>query len=206
MRYARERKVHAQKKRRKERVGGGGREGEKERGNGREDKDVRCFLSSSSCTRPETSALPLFFQKTMSDGPAEGRAGCTIFSDFLFLERSSLLGASMARDRWENIAANSHPLERVRQFDRQTFCRQFRWRSSARETPDVPGDLNIFDEFSFPPTEIIVTQIVAKQLYGEDFGGSEWYYDAIILLLFFYAHVMACVNRPDDACEIDQRC
>lgn len=33
-------------------------------GEGR-DKDVRYFLSSY--TRPETSALPLFFQKTMSD-------------------------------------------------------------------------------------------------------------------------------------------
>lgn len=54
--------------------------------NGREDKDVRCFLSSY--TQPETSTLPLFFQKTMSDCPRLGR---NLF-DFLFLERSSSRG------------------------------------------------------------------------------------------------------------------
>lgn len=40
---------------------------------GREDKDVPCFLSS--CTRPETSTLPLFFQKTMSDSSEDYGTG-----------------------------------------------------------------------------------------------------------------------------------
>jgi len=61
MRYARERKVHVQKKRRKEHGTAGGR-------NEREDKDVRCFLSSYM--RPETSPrFRYFFRKQCRTAP-----------------------------------------------------------------------------------------------------------------------------------------
>lgn len=73
------------------------RNGERKKREGR-DKDVRYFLSSY--TRPETSALPLFFQKTMSD--SHGR----VESFWLSISGKKLF-RRVQGDRWKNIAANS---------------------------------------------------------------------------------------------------
>jgi len=69
----REEDACAQKKRREE-------QREKER----EDKDVRCFLSSYAPS--EMSALPLFFQKTMSEGPAGGTEGVVLPTCYFWKE------------------------------------------------------------------------------------------------------------------------
>lgn len=74
------------------------RSGKRKKREGR-DKDVRYFLSSY--TRPETSALPLFFQKTMSD--SHGR----VESFWLSISGKKLSSDEFQGDRWKNIAANS---------------------------------------------------------------------------------------------------
>lgn len=86
MRYAREEDACLEKE--------AERTGTTRRRNGREDKDVRRFLSS--CTRLETSTLPLFFQKTMSDRvPVE----LNLF-DFLFPVRSSSTSSGRSMEKY----------------------------------------------------------------------------------------------------------
>lgn len=97
MRYARERKVHAQKKRRKERGT------ERERGallGGGGGMTIKMFGVSFRRTRgPETSTLPLFFQKTMSDSRS-----CGVGSFRLSISGKEALRAEFGRGSMEKYS------------------------------------------------------------------------------------------------------